>query len=303
MSSLVHQSYDKFVHQSYDKFSSKTTTVTSCAGDGNCQVRLRHISSSEGEHILLDLEYRQDAPQPMLHQGNLFIVLSGKKRYTLTPHINQPARYTENEYSNWSGINTIITWYESMYYELTKEMLLDMASATRIEMKVTGASASYVVKEKFTGEEKEHISFLIMAKALYNAIFDKSAFNEDIEVLIQRIKEKKRKVARKVARKEQEKKQKTERREQKKKQQDERREQQSEYKNKIDTLEDWQGGIWSGGIFITLIVGGIWSIWVGSWAPIIWFAVITIALGVLVAVRIGIYKSKIKELDKIESKN
>lgn len=262
------------VHRSYDKFSSKTTTVTENAGNYTCHVRLRHISSSEGEHILLDLEYSQEGPQPMLHQGNLFIVLNGTKRYTLTPYINQPARYTESEhYSQWLGVSTRISWDESMYYELTKEMLLDMASATRIEMKVTGTSASYLLKERLIGTE--HISFLIMAKALYNAIFDKSAFNEELKGAIQQINEKK---------------QQAERREQKKKQQD-------EYREKIGTLEDWQEGIWLGGIFITLIVGGIWSILVGSWAPIIWFAVITIALGVLVAVRIGIYKSKIKELD------
>ena len=59
-----------------------------------------------------------------------------------------------------------------------------MAYATSIEIKVIGASVSKVLEEN-----KVIPSFLIIAKALYNAIFDNSAFLEDLNKEKQRIKE------------------------------------------------------------------------------------------------------------------
>ena len=113
------------------------------------------------------------------------MLLNGNKRYSLRPKINQPATYYENEYIDWFGdLRKIVKWREYVYYEISEEILREMAYATSIEIKVTGASVSEVLKE-----DEETPSFLIIAKALYNVLFDNSVFKEDLKKEKQRIKE------------------------------------------------------------------------------------------------------------------
>lgn len=176
-----------FIHQSHDKFSSETVTSTDWSGNKDCSVRLRHFSSSKRDIIFLDLDFHQfDGTQPMLHQGKLFVLLNGSKRYTLTPNVRKPSTYEVRESRSWydGREEEYVYWDEHMYYEITEDMLREMASAISIEMKVTGASVSKVIE----GDEVR-LSFIIMAKALYNAIFDNSAFLEDFNKEKQRIKE------------------------------------------------------------------------------------------------------------------
>ena len=175
-----------FVHQSHDKFEAATTTVTDYAGNSGSNIRLRHHSSPQGDTFCIDLNYtqRNDA-QPLLIKGELILLLNGSKRYSLRPKINKPSTYYEDEYVDYFGnLCKRIEWNEYVYYEISEEILREMAYATTIEIKVTGASVSIVLEE---GEVTP--SFLIIAKALYNAIFDNSAFKEDFKKEKQRIKE------------------------------------------------------------------------------------------------------------------
>ena len=176
-----------FIHQSHDKFSSETVTTTDWSGNKDCSVRLRHFSSSKRDIIFLDLDFHQlNGTQPMLDQGKLFVLLNGSKRYTLTPNVSKPSTYEVRESRSWydGREEEYVYWDEHMYYEITEDMLREMASAISIEMKVTGASVSKVIE----GDEVR-LSFIIMAKALYNAIFDNSSYNEELKKEKKRIKE------------------------------------------------------------------------------------------------------------------
>ena len=56
-------------------------------------------------------------------------------------------------------------------------------------------------------------------------------------------------------------------------------------------------GIWGWGIGLTIIVGGIWSLFVVSWSPMIWFAIGTVALGTLNLIKRKVLDSKIKDYE------
>lgn len=175
-----------FVHQSHDKFEAATTTVTDYAGESGSYIRLRHHSSPQGDTFCVDLNYtqRNDA-QPLLIKGELILLLNDSKRYSLRPKVSKPATYYEDEYVDWAGnLCKRLEWNEYVYYEISEEILREMAYATSIEIKVIGASVSKVLEEN-----KVIPSFFIIAKALYNAIFDNSAFLEDLNKEKQRIKE------------------------------------------------------------------------------------------------------------------
>lgn len=175
-----------FVHQSHDKFEAATTTVTDYAGKSGSYIRLRQHSSPRGDSLYLDLKHQQrDGAQPLLIEGELILLINGSKRYSLRPKVSKPATYYEDEYVDWAGnLCERLEWNEYVYYEISEEILREMAYATSIEIKVIGASVSKVLEEN-----KVIPSFLIIAKALYNAIFDNSAFLEDLNKEKQRIKE------------------------------------------------------------------------------------------------------------------
>lgn len=168
-----------FIFQSNDKFSTTNTVRTANAGNICQLISLRYHSSETGDAILLDLQYSGSGDQPHIDQGNLFLLINGTKRYSFVPHLNQPASASEN--FDFFG-NKYISWNESMYYEISEEILREMAYAYSVEFKVTGASVAREVKE-----DGERPSFIIIAKALYNAIFDNSAFIEDLENEKQRL--------------------------------------------------------------------------------------------------------------------
>ena len=168
-----------FIFHSNDKFSTTNTVWTANAGNICQLISLRYHSSETGDAILLDLQYSGSGDQPHIDQGNLFLLINGTKRYSFVPHLNQPASASEN--FDFFG-NKYISWNESVYYEISEEILREMAYAYSVEFKVTGASVAREVKE-----DGERPSFIIIAKALYNAIFDNSAFIEDLKNEKQRL--------------------------------------------------------------------------------------------------------------------
>ena len=70
-----------------------------------------------------------------------------------------------------------------------------------------------------------------------------------------------------------------------------------EYQRNQKKLRAWYNRsetIWKTGVILTLLVGGIWSFLIRSWNPLIWFAVVTIVLGILCFVKKNGLKSAIK---------
>ena len=70
-----------------------------------------------------------------------------------------------------------------------------------------------------------------------------------------------------------------------------------EYQRNQKKLRAWYNRsetIWKTGVIRTLLVGGIWSFLIRSWNPLIWFAVVTIVLGILCFVKKNGLKSAIK---------
>ena len=174
---------NSFIHQSNDKFSATKTVYTSEAGESwGSSISLRYHSSENGDAILIDLQYSDSGDQPHIDQGNLFLLINGTKRYSFVPHLNRPASAKEC-WSQFLGEYEYYTcWKEYVYYKISKDILREMAFASSVEFKVTGASVASEIKE-----DGERPSFIIIAKALYNAIFDNSAFIEDLEKEKQRL--------------------------------------------------------------------------------------------------------------------
>ena len=176
---------NSFVHQSHDKFWGATITVTEFSGTKKQKVRLRHQSSSKGDFIYLDLEYEQfNGQQPLLSTGELIILVNNSKRYSLRPQITKPATYYKSDSYTLGYRETDITWKEYLYYDISEELLHEMVYAKSLEIKVIGASVSSILKE-----DAIRPSFIILAKALYNACIDNSMFNQDLQLEKKRIKD------------------------------------------------------------------------------------------------------------------
>jgi hypothetical protein len=265
-----------FIHQSNDKFSTANTVCTSNAGETGRLISLRYHSSENDDAILLDLLYEGFGNQPHIDQGNLFLLINGTKRYSFVPHINQPA--SSREFETFLYHDTIITWEEYVYYEISKDILREMAYASSVEFKVTGASVNEEIEE-----DGDRPSFIIIAKALYNAIFDNSAFVEDLKNEKRRLEEEKQR--------EEEEEQRKEKEEQK------RSVRLAQYRRRASVWENLNELIWSGGIFGTIVVGGIWSFEASSWEPMIWFGVVTVVLGSFSLYMRSYCDSKIKECE------
>ena len=107
----------------------------------------------------------------------LFILLNGDKRYSLRPQVVKPSSYRkETHHLDYVGCWDTVHWTEYMAYELSEDILREMANATSIELKVTGGTVSEVIHE-----QKNNISFTMMAKALYSAVFDNSMSLEELQ--------------------------------------------------------------------------------------------------------------------------
>lgn len=179
-----------FVRQKSDKFSGGNFTETWSNGS----ICLRHQSSAKGDIIYFYLEYSRsgdpqsrfdNVEQPRLEMGELFILLNGNKRYSLMPQVVQPSSYRkETHHLDYVGCWDTVHWTEYMAYELSEDILREMANANTIELKVTGGTVSDVLYE-----HKDKISFSIMAKALYNAVFDNSLFLEELQKEQKRVEE------------------------------------------------------------------------------------------------------------------
>lgn len=74
------------------------------------------------------------------------------------------------------------------------------------------------------------------------------------------------------------------------------------YQRNLKEMGSWSSGsliIWGVGCFLTLIVGGIWSLVVENAEPVIWFAIVTAVLGTLSSIKTKTLKS---EIEAYESK-
>lgn len=174
---------NELVKQSYDKFENVTTTKTVNASN---RIGLRHVSSPVQEATFLDLEFHQvDGPPPHLENGEIILLLNDTKRYSLKPNVSMPPTFSKDEYIDIFGhLAERIYWDEYIYYEISEELLREMAYATDIKIKLIGASVSMVLQDS-----PKQPSFKMLAKALYNAIYDSSIFNDEIQKECQRLSE------------------------------------------------------------------------------------------------------------------
>lgn len=173
---------NSFIKQTCDKITGEARTETIDIRDKHCKIRLCHNSSSKGDFIFFELEFTREGDRPLLEQGQLFVLINGNKRYSLEPHIGMPAACDEvHDFDYRGNPYSCLKWREYIYYIITEEQLREMANATNIEMKVLGGTVSEVIDDKNGVYKDSNISFLIMARAIYNAIFDNSIFNDELE--------------------------------------------------------------------------------------------------------------------------
>lgn len=249
-----------YIHRSHDKFQGVTVTQTDTTRnrchppiDIYAEVSLSHRSSSSDDSIYLHLTYfARDSKKPDLALGELSLLLNGSKRYLLTPKIRKESERIE-EYSGWA-------WIEYIDYKLSKDILEDMVYAEKIEIKITGGATSYVLEKD--GYHKTEIELSVLAKALYNAVFDESLFNDEIHNEVQRLKlvEQERQqteAAMKIERRIKERK-----------------------RNIGKTMEN----LALSGYPSALIVGGIWGFVIASWAPLIWLLVLVTVILIIMAI-------------------
>lgn len=155
---------EELVKQSYDKFENKAITQTVCVGNTlYMEVNLHHYSSPKGDVDCIDVFYKYGGSDSRLIDGELILLINGSARHSIKPNYNVPPTWDDGY------------WYQDMFYMLPDGLLHEMANASNLEIKVTGGAANLVL------EDNKYPTLLLLSKALYNAVYDSSAFNDEIE--------------------------------------------------------------------------------------------------------------------------
>ena len=237
--------------QTHDKFANKTTTCTCIIrSEDYYDIRFRHVSTPNLDVIVLDCNITTFADQSLY--GEIIIRINNLKNYRLSSHENYNTRPGEED---------------SVYYDISRELLKEVADASSVELKIIGINIHTIFEPKKSGYQPAIQS---LAQALYDTIYNSQEYEQNVHQEIRNIEDFLKK--------------------------------KSMYeinKGKWDSWSERTGIIWGFGSFITLIAGGIWSIGVGNWNPLIWFAVGTIVLGTLCSIK----TKKLKyEIEAYESK-
>ena len=164
-----------------------------------------------------------------LSEGNITILLDGKNSMILKPS-------GTGKWRNPSQHSFALYQYmEECWYFINKSQLKQIASSSTLQMKVTGNKRSVTIYD-IDDVSKENLPLKTLAKALYNAFYDSSAFVEDLSKAtpIEYVKEKVNHIG------------------------------------LAATLVFVIGGI------AAIIGGGIWSLCITSWKPIICCVVIVL---------------------------
>ncbi len=165
-----------FVYKKYDKFKNKTVTETHYSIDeiGTCKINFRHISSPKVDALVMDIYFEHFRSYFELQSGNVILRINNTRNYKLLPHESYRKKELitpiPGEYFEPYTLNI-----ESDWYDISVELLKDIADASSIELQINGYSSSYT----FTPNE-DSLSLQTIAKAIYNAIFDGNAYKEEL---------------------------------------------------------------------------------------------------------------------------
>lgn len=147
MNNLVKVEHDKFAH---------TTTIRgNSISAGPFELNFRHISAPTTNSTVLDIEYRGESCV-YLFSGYIIIRLNDIRNHKLNPHES----YTD-----------VVNYHyriESDWYEISKELLKEIAEANDVEIKIWGANSSYEIVDL------PRVQF--MAQVMYNAVYDEQAY-------------------------------------------------------------------------------------------------------------------------------
>lgn len=174
----------------HDKFSEKTTTKTIPFSWGGVDFIFQHVSEQGGENLCIEVHSRE---YDLLHleDGELIININSTKNIKLKP--------IKGLYTNKYEI-VISKWEETAFYKITKEQLVLICKAKSIEYCLKGSHESKQCADYdedgescvsihgdviIDGEEYyasiDNSKIQYGAKALYNAIYDNTAYNRELQ--------------------------------------------------------------------------------------------------------------------------
>lgn len=226
--------------QDYNKFKEKLTFSTVKSKTILSEINFRYIITSSGDAIVMDYLRHCLETEEWLYGGNAIIRINDIKNYTLTAHLNYRTKEFYDSYD------------ECVYYDISKELLKEIADASKVELLVTGHN----VYEDFKSKTSYKIIVLIpfLAQALWDAIHNSSEYTQNINNALQ-------------------------------------------YIENCKKYENWTNGriaiVCALGAMFTFFGGGIWSLLISSWTPMIWFAVLLI----IWLIRVSLLKSDIKAFE------
>jgi len=197
----------KLISRKHDKFSEATETSTKEFSWGNGmfpQFSFQHISKQEGEILSLELLNVEHGPNYVdedlnlymyLDYGELILNINHTKNIVLKP-IDVNRTRTRRTYIG----DYHYDYEEIASYSLTKEQLQMLCSAESIEYKLSGNNSSIVyeeqpgIKNDYLGKTyfpniaiRMNFAFQLYAKALYNAVYDNSAYIRELKEVDKKI--------------------------------------------------------------------------------------------------------------------
>lgn len=129
-----------FLKVTGDKFQDKTTTQAKPIKYLNfslfTKISLRHISCGSGnDYLLIDIFTDSTDDWLFIRSGNLYINLNNSINITLGAQENS---------TDCSVSNNVTHHYESVYYDISKEILAQICDADTVDLKLTGDNFSKV---------------------------------------------------------------------------------------------------------------------------------------------------------------
>lgn len=197
----------KLISREHDKFSGITKTTTKEFSWGGAEFSLHHVSNIDGESLSLNVHCSHNGPDfndqdlnlyMYLDFGELILNINHTKNIVLKPIDAQRTR----------RLFRCIDIYHYIYeeiasYSLTKEQLQMLCSAESIEYKLTGNGSPIVCEEQPERKDDNlgmtyfpniaiwlNFPFQLYAKALYNAIYDQSAYIQELKAADRKVSQK-----------------------------------------------------------------------------------------------------------------
>ena len=241
-----------------DKFSNKTTTETISITDGyEISIKFRHVSDPDIDATVMDIEYSRT--RGAAEYMNLRF---GK----VVLRLNNKKNYTLIPHENFTrenkGYNSTFNTID--FVNVEESCWYDINP--KLLKEIADASdaelkISGYQESRYFRPAKESLSLQTIAQVMYDSINNSKQYEKRISSISKNS---------------------------------------DSYAKNVKRENVWEflnSAIWVVGISGTLFVGGIWSLVISSWKPIIWFGVITVVLGCFSLYKLFNYDSKIKEYE------